>query len=353
MHMKRITITFFSVAFCCITFAQSNTQMRYQDLIKWSESIVNSIQSNDIKSIERIANIATLPYDDYCKLFKQTSTPTINIKNSLSAKSLISNDSTTYNQKASDFYFGNLIYSLLNSEQNIAQKNDSIFISIQEENQTIQQSNITKLTLYFINKMEARVLEFPAIIHYNNSFYSISKVAYTTYLNTKETRQYFTPHANSDLVYQYSKNGFVRFPKELENESIDITTSYTEENKVSTSSFNTPSSLQNADEVVAFAETMPAFPNGAMGLKRYLKDNLRYPKEASKKGLEGTIYIKFIVDKKGAILSPEVIKDNVGGGCAAEAIRLVSKMPKWWPGKQNGKAVNVYYTLPIKFSIKD
>ncbi|MBK8350496.1 MAG: energy transducer TonB [Saprospirales bacterium] len=96
---------------------------------------------------------------------------------------------------------------------------------------------------------------------------------------------------------------------------------------------------------------MPSFQNGTKGLNKFLKENLRYPKEALKMKIEGNIIVRLMIDKDGSVKDPIILKDNLGVGCAEEALRLVQKMPKWWPGKEKGKAVKVYYTLPISFTI--
>ena len=101
------------------------------------------------------------------------------------------------------------------------------------------------------------------------------------------------------------------------------------------------------------SEVMPSFPNGIKGLNKFLKENLRYPKEALKKKIEGNIIVRLLIDKDGSVKESVILKDNLGAGCAEEALRLVKKMPKWWPGKQNGKAVKVYYTLPISFTLSN
>jgi TonB family protein len=100
------------------------------------------------------------------------------------------------------------------------------------------------------------------------------------------------------------------------------------------------------------AEVMPTFPGGAVELMKYLANNIRYPKEARERNLEGKIIIKFTVDTDGSVVEPIILKDGVGGaGCAEEAIRVIKEMPKWNPGSQKGKPVKVFYTLPISFKL--
>ncbi len=97
-------------------------------------------------------------------------------------------------------------------------------------------------------------------------------------------------------------------------------------------------------------EQMPAFPGGEKELLKFLADNIRYPAIASENGIEGRVILRFVVDKNGGIDNIEVIKD-IGGGCTEEAIRVVKKMPAWSAGKQNGRPVKVYFTLPVNFKL--
>jgi len=91
-------------------------------------------------------------------------------------------------------------------------------------------------------------------------------------------------------------------------------------------------------------------PGGTQALYTFLAKNIKYPKTAKKKKIEGTVYVKFIVDEDGDVINPVVIK-GIGGGCDEEVIRVVNLMPKWTPGEQFGKKAAVYYTLPCKFSL--
>lgn len=108
---------------------------------------------------------------------------------------------------------------------------------------------------------------------------------------------------------------------------------------------------EQKEQVFVYVEQMPSFPGGEQALYKYLNDSLRYPAAAKKNGIEGRVYIKFIVTETGGIKNPQSVKpaDSL---LVAEAIRLVSSMPTWKPGKQNGRAVPVYFTLPISFRLE-
>jgi len=101
------------------------------------------------------------------------------------------------------------------------------------------------------------------------------------------------------------------------------------------------------EKIPIVVEQMPDF-NG--DLPRYLREHLRYPDEAREAGLEGRVGIKFVVNEDGSISHVEVMH-RAGASLDAEAMRVVSGMPRWKPGKQGGKAVKVYFTLPITFQL--
>ncbi len=100
-----------------------------------------------------------------------------------------------------------------------------------------------------------------------------------------------------------------------------------------------------------FVEQMPEFPGGYPALVAFLNKYMKYPMEAREAGIEGRVLIKFVVDADGSIALATVVR-GLGGGCDKEALRVVNAMPKWKPGKQNGHAVKVYFTLPIHFTLQ-
>lgn len=103
---------------------------------------------------------------------------------------------------------------------------------------------------------------------------------------------------------------------------------------------------------IAFVEQMPSFPGGRDDLLKFLHDNIRYPQEAKKEGLQGIVIVSFMVEKDGSLSQIHTINDTVGGSLEQEAVRLIKAMPKWIPGQQNGEAVAVPYTLPIRFVLQ-
>lgn len=104
------------------------------------------------------------------------------------------------------------------------------------------------------------------------------------------------------------------------------------------------------DEVFTTVEKQPQFPGGEAAMVKFVSDNLKYPVEAKKAAIRGSIYVQFIVEKDGSLTSPVVLRD-IGGGCGAAAIEVIKRMPRWSPAMQNGQVVRAKFTLPIKFKL--
>jgi periplasmic protein TonB len=94
----------------------------------------------------------------------------------------------------------------------------------------------------------------------------------------------------------------------------------------------------------------PEFPDGNTAMYKFLRDNIVYPAVARENGISGTAYVAFVIWTDGSIRNIEG-KRGPGGGCLEEAIRVIKLMPNWKPGKQNGKAVPVAFTMPVKFEL--
>jgi periplasmic protein TonB len=105
------------------------------------------------------------------------------------------------------------------------------------------------------------------------------------------------------------------------------------------------------DKPYNYVEQMPEFPGGDGEMMKYLSKNIRYPAAAQRAGVEGLVVLSFVVSRTGEISEIEVVK-SLGSGTDEEAVRVVKTMPKWSPGKQNGRSVPVRYTLPVRFAIK-
>ncbi|MDE7086345.1 MAG: TonB family protein [Prevotella sp.] len=104
-------------------------------------------------------------------------------------------------------------------------------------------------------------------------------------------------------------------------------------------------------KVFDVVEQMPSFPGGAGALMQYLSSNIKYPVVAEENGVQGRVVCTFVVEKDGSITDVRVIK-AVDPSLDKEAVRVVKGMPKWIPGKQNGSAVRVKYTVPVTFRLQ-
>ncbi len=98
-------------------------------------------------------------------------------------------------------------------------------------------------------------------------------------------------------------------------------------------------------------EKMPEFQGGIAALMHYLATNIKYPPYAKEAGIQGRVFINFVVERDGSISTVKVLR-GIGGGCDEEAVRVVKAMPKWKPGLQRGKPVRVSFNLPVKFTLK-
>jgi protein TonB len=104
-------------------------------------------------------------------------------------------------------------------------------------------------------------------------------------------------------------------------------------------------------EVFTIVEEMPSFPGGDAERNKFLNTNIVYPQQATENGIQGTVYVSFVVDSKGNVTDVKVLR-GIGGGCDEEAVRVVKMMPQWHPGKQNGKQVRVLFNMPIYFKLQ-
>jgi protein TonB len=98
-------------------------------------------------------------------------------------------------------------------------------------------------------------------------------------------------------------------------------------------------------------EQPPDFPGGDEERVKFLRNNIRFPQMAREAGIQGTIYVTFVVSRSGKISNVKILR-GIGGGCDEEAIRVIKMMPDWKPGKQNGQAVPVQFNMPIKFTLE-
>lgn len=109
----------------------------------------------------------------------------------------------------------------------------------------------------------------------------------------------------------------------------------------------------STDEVFWVVDQRPEYPGGEAALMEYLRSNLQYPENCKKNKVQGRVLISFVVNKDGSIVEPAVVKSAGPAGVEldVEALRVVSSMPAWTPGMQNGEAVRVQYTIPVVFKL--
>ena len=104
------------------------------------------------------------------------------------------------------------------------------------------------------------------------------------------------------------------------------------------------------DMVFDVVEVMPQFPGGPIAMLKYIMENIKYPEQAMKEGIQGRVTVRFIVEKDGSISDVRPVL-SVHPLLNKEAVRVVESMPKWSPGKQNGKPVRVRFNVPVMFKL--
>ena len=102
------------------------------------------------------------------------------------------------------------------------------------------------------------------------------------------------------------------------------------------------------EPILSIVDEQPQYPGGDAALMQFLQSNLRYPSEARESGIQGNVFVTFVVEPDGSITDVRILR-GVGGGLDEEAIRVVNAMPTWIPGKQSGDEVRVQFNLPIRF----
>ena len=105
------------------------------------------------------------------------------------------------------------------------------------------------------------------------------------------------------------------------------------------------------EEVFDMVEQMPTFPGGNAELMKYIAEHLKYPAIAQENGTQGRVICQFVIGKDGQVRDVDVVR-SLDPYCDKEAIRVIKSLPRWIPGKQNGKAVSVKYTVPIVFKLQ-
>jgi TonB family protein len=103
-------------------------------------------------------------------------------------------------------------------------------------------------------------------------------------------------------------------------------------------------------DAYTYVDQMPEYPGGTNALLKYIQSKVKYPANAKQNGVEGKVLVQFIVDEKGNVVNPKIIK-GIGYGCDEEALRVIKSLTRWKPGKQAGKPVKVKIVIPFSFKL--
>lgn len=118
------------------------------------------------------------------------------------------------------------------------------------------------------------------------------------------------------------------------------------------SEYTEPEEPEDREIIQVYAADRPEFRGGAEALRKYYEDSLRYPPEAIEKGIQGRVYVSFVIGKSGAVTNIRILK-SAGEILDREALRFIKNMPPWKPASVNGKKISMQFTLPVIFVLKE
>ena len=147
------------------------------------------------------------------------------------------------------------------------------------------------------------------------------------------------PEPETEPVFDFEENFEVVSEEEIIASEADYYEQFPEEK------------VEVMEEIVKIPDVYPEFPGGQDALYKYLAQNIKYPKIARENGITGRVFIRFVVEKDGSITNVRVLRD-IGGGCGAEAVRVVESMPNWKPGKMGKQVVRSEFNLPVNFNLE-
>ena len=166
---------------------------------------------------------------------------------------------------------------------------------------------------------------------------------------TKEELQVLPPESIANITVMKKEAAIKSYGEDAKDGVIIVNTKkHQEEHDIVVHIYDKES---KQPDVLDVCESMPQFPGGAVNLMSYLQQNIRYPKESMEANKQGRVIVQFVIRKDGSITDAHVVK-SVDSQLDAEALRVISAMPNWTPGTQNGKPVNVKYTVPITFRLQ-
>ncbi len=138
--------------------------------------------------------------------------------------------------------------------------------------------------------------------------------------------------------------------EEIEELDVDLDIEIAEEDMIEEIVFDEPVEEEFIDEIFTIVEQQPEFPGGTRAFLLYIQKNLSYPAQAKRMGIEGKVFVRFVVDKEGKLSEVEAVK-GIGAGCEEAAILVIQDSPKWQPGKQRGRNVSVRIVVPLTFTL--
>ncbi|MBN2172846.1 MAG: energy transducer TonB [Bacteroidales bacterium] len=204
---------------------------------------------------------------------------------------------------------------------------------------------IIALTIVLLSFNLKRIEHSGNLLNYNSTVNELEEM--TAITQQEQTPPPPKPPAQTSVIQ------IVENETEEVSEEIEIDAEADQDTKVEEYVPYTPPEIEEEetvveDQVFVVVEAMPYFPGGEEARIRYLNDNIKYPVMAREAGIEGTVYVTFVVEKDGSISKVKVLR-GIGGGCDEEAMRVVEEMPKWNPGRQRNIPVRVQFNMPIRF----
>jgi protein TonB len=131
---------------------------------------------------------------------------------------------------------------------------------------------------------------------------------------------------------------------------VNLDVEVTEESKVEEIVVQAEQPKEETDEIFTVVEESATPKGGMQAFYKYVSEKIKYPAQARRMGIEGKVFVEFVINKDGTLTDVKSIK-GIGAGCDEEAVRIIQSAPAWNPGKQRGKAVKQRYTLPIFFKL--
>jgi TonB family protein len=192
--------------------------------------------------------------------------------------------------------------------------------------------------------IEKQIISFVTPVIYD--FIQLKKLEKLRLIENPLSSFYNFTKENRDSVLINGNDEAIKSKQNIQSES-DIMSSRNPE-----IDYSDPNTSVHTIELFTFAEEMPEFPGGKEALTKYLNENIEYPNMAKIAGIQGKVFIKFVVEKDGSISNVKVLR-GIGGGCDEEAVRVIKNMPGWKPGKIEGEPVRVVFNIPVNFGLTD